>query len=70
MYHNHRETAEFLYLKHGDFDKAIQLCSNNKYLNKNKNQERFDFWCLVLDEIRSLKIKHKIQQLKENNQEG
>lgn len=69
MYHDYKETAEFLYLKHDDFDKAIQLCSNNKYLNKNKNQERFDFWCSVLDELRSMKIKFKIQQLKNHQEE-
>lgn len=70
MYHDHKETAEFLYLKHNNFDKAIQLCSNNKYLNKNKNQERFNFWCLVLDELRSMKMKYKMQQFKQNIEEG
>jgi hypothetical protein len=60
MYHNPADTAEFLYLKYEDVDKAIQACSNNKYINKNKNQERFDFWCCVLSELRAINIKNKI----------
>lgn len=65
MYQDPKKTAEYLYLKHKSFKKAVQLVSNNKYLNKENNQERFNFWCLVLDELRSMKMKYKIQQLKQ-----
>lgn len=71
MYHDPAQTAELLVLKHRGFDTPLQLAANNRWLNKGKNQERFDFWDNVIKELRSMKIKQQIEQFKtyENREE-
>lgn len=68
MYFGVQETAEYLLVKYETFDKAIKYASNNKYINKNK--ERYEFWCDVLDTLRLNKIKEITKKLKDGDSQN